>query len=372
MRRGWRWLVVAAASALLVALPFTVRLLPAGHSAVSAADLLARVQGSANVQYSGYAESSGGLALPVTTNRFNSINDLFGGSTQLRVWWRASDDWRVDAIDLAGEKDIRRDHVGVWTWDYESNTAERSVASVIPVVRLPRADDLLPAPLSRRLLSQVSAAHATRLPVARIAGHYAAGLRVHTDDARSTIDHIDVWALPSSGLPVRVRVYGKGDSAPVLASTMLDLSTSPPAAAQTAFRPADSAKVRSGEFSDIVAAMDQFGQSRPPSELAGLRRQPLQLGSVGVYGQGVTLLVAVPLPTRLARTLARQLAGTPGSVTVGGGGFDVGAVSIGVGPLNLLLSLEGIDDARWLLAGTVSAATLAAAAAQLPPAAGFR
>ncbi len=371
MRRGWRWLVVAAVTATLVALPFAARLLPVAHSSISAARLLIRVQGSAGVQYSGYAESSGGLALPVTS-QFNSINDLFGDRTQLRVWWRAADDWRVDSINLSGERDLRRDRLGVWTWDYESNTAEHFAEAVVPVVRLPRADDLVPATLARRLLSQAGPAQVTRLPDARIAGHDAAGLRLHTADARSTIEHIDVWALPANGLPVRVEVYGREDSAPVLTSSLLDLSTSAPPASQTAFRPAVTAKVRSNQFGDIVAAMDQFGQSTPPPQLAGLLRAPLQLGSVGVYGQGVTALVAVPVPRRLARTLARQLAGTPGSVAVSNGGSEIGALSISVGPLNLLLSAEGVDDARWLLAGTVTSPTLVSAVAELPPAAGFR
>lgn len=364
MRRGWRWLVVAAGTAVIVALPFAVRLLPAGHSSISTAALLTRIQASAGVQYSGYAESSGGLALPVTT-RFNSINDLFGDRTQLRVWWRGTHDWRVDSINFAGERDLRADRFGVWTWDYESNTAERFVDAVIPIVRLPRADDLVPASLARRLLSQAAAAQVTRLPDARIASHDAAGLRLHTADPRSTIGHVDVWALPGNGLPVRIKVYGKGDSAPVLASSMLDLSLSRPAAALTAFRPAPSAKVRSSGFGDIVAAMDQFGQSTPPSQLAGLRRTPLNLGAVGVYGQGVTVLVAIPVSPRLARSLYDQVSVTPGSAAVGAG------VSISVGPLSLLLSGPGFAGARWLLVGTVTAPTLVAATAELPPAAGF-
>jgi hypothetical protein len=365
MTRAWRWLVVAVATGLLVALPSAARLLPVGHSAINAADLLSRIKTSADVRYSGYAEATGGLALPVTT-RFNSINDLFGDSTRLRVWWRASDDWRVDAVNLAGEHDLRRDRTGVWTWDYESNTAERAVADVAPVVRLPRADDLVPATLTRRLLSQATAAEVTRLPDARIAGHDAAGLRLRPGDPRSTIEHVDVWALPASGLPVRIEIFGAGSSAPVLASSLLDLSTAAPARSDTAFAPPADAKVRSGRESDIVAAIDQFGVSTPPPSLAGLARQPVNLGSVGVYGRGVTLLVAVPIPRRLARTLFTQLSTTPGSAEAAGG------IAVGVGALHLLLSAPGLDDARWLLAGTVTPSTLVTASAQLPPAAGFR
>lgn len=366
MTRAWRWLVVCAATAVVLVLPLASRLLPLGHSSISAAALLARIQASGGVRYSGYAESTGGLALPVTTDRFNSLNDLFGGDAQLRVWWRAADDWRVDAISLAGESDLRQDRTGTWAWDYESNTAARTAEAVAPIVRLPRADDLVPATLARRLLSQAGPTRVTRLPDARIAGHDAAGVRLLTDDARSTIEHIDVWALPSNGLPVRVKIYGRGESAPVLSSSLLDLSTSTPASSATEFQPAAAAKVRSGQDADIVAAIDQFGQSNPPAQLAGLRRQALDLGAVGVYGQGVTVLVALPLPSRLARTLATQLAATPGSSAVGVG------IALGVGPLNVMLSPPGLNDARWLLAGTITPATLASATAQLPPAVGFQ
>jgi hypothetical protein len=365
MRRGWRWLVVAAGTAAFVALPIAARFVPAGHSSISAAGLLARIQASAGVQWSGYAESTGGLALPVT-DQFNSINDLFGDTTQLRVWWRATDDWRVDAINLTGESDLRGDRNGTWTWDYESNTARRTVGNIAPVIRLPRADDLVPASLARRLLSQASPIQVTRLPQVRIAGHGAAGLRVHTQDARSTIDHIDVWALPSNGLPVRVKVYGVGDSTPVLASSLLDLSTAAPAPSDTDFEPTPGARVRSGQGNDIVAAIDEFGRSSPPAEVAGLPREPLHLGAVGVYGRGVTVLVAVPLPPRLARTLIDQLTATPGASEVRA------RVSVNVGPVNLMVSGPGFDSARWLLVGTVTPATLESAADDLPPAVGFR
>ena len=383
MRRVWRWVVVVAGTAVVVALPFAVHLVPVGHSSIDAATLLARIQHSADVQYSGYAESTGKLALPVT-DRFNSVNDLFGGTTQLRVWWRATDDWRVDSISAAGETDLHADRTGTWTWDYESNTAIRTADAVAevdgsprsersgaatsapPVVRLPRSADLLPATLARRLLSQASAAQVTRLGDARVAGHDAAGLRVHTADARSTIDHVDVWAVPGVGLPVRVEVYGRGDSVAVLGSALLDLSLAAPTPSDTAFHPAATANVRSGEQGDILTAIEQFGRNAPPPQLAGLDRQHLDLGAIGVYGRGVTMLVAIPLPDRLAGSLADDLAGTPGVPATDA------AISIGVGPLNLLLSVPGLDGARWLLIGTVTAATLTTAAEQLPPAVGFR
>ena len=82
------------------------------------------------------------------------------------------------------------------------------------------------------------------------------------------------------------------------------------------------------------------------------------LGSVGTYGTGLTVLVAVPLPGRISRPLREQLEATPG-VTVA-----VAGIKLAVGPLSLLLT-QPIDRRSWLLTGTVSAATLDRAAAEL-------
>ncbi|HEX8767898.1 MAG TPA: hypothetical protein VF714_05975, partial [Jatrophihabitans sp.] len=187
-----RWLVVLAGLAVLVALPSVVGALPARTGDISAAELLRRINSSAGRPYSGYAEATGGLALPVTS-RFGSLADLFGGRTQLRAWYRSSDSWRVDAISFAGEVDIHHDASGDWAWDYESNTVDRTGSPVAPQVRLPTAADLLPPELGRRLLSQAEPGEATRSGSDRIAGRSAPGLRLTPDQAISSISHIDVW-----------------------------------------------------------------------------------------------------------------------------------------------------------------------------------
>src|SRR3954447_2713620 len=61
-----RWGIVAALVAVLAALPSVIGALPASDSGVSAPELRARVLASDGVGFSGYAESAGGLALPVT------------------------------------------------------------------------------------------------------------------------------------------------------------------------------------------------------------------------------------------------------------------------------------------------------------------
>ena len=61
-----RWSAVTALVVALVALPLVLRALPAEDRDVSATDLRDAVLASADVGFSGYAVSAGGLALPVS------------------------------------------------------------------------------------------------------------------------------------------------------------------------------------------------------------------------------------------------------------------------------------------------------------------
>lgn len=350
--------MVAAGVAVLVSLPVLVGALPARTDGASAQQLADRVRGSAAVGYSGYAEAVGGLRLPLTED-FSALTDLFGDRTRMRVWWRGERDWRVDTLTPTGERGLHRDASGLWNWEYEAGTAVRTTD---PDVRLPRAADLEPAALGRRLLSEARAGELSRLPGRRVAGRDTAGLRLRPADPGTTIDRVDAWVDSGTGLALRVEVYGRGESRPVVETSFLDFVPSTPAAATTAFTPPDPDRTWRETNPDLAAQIDVFSPVVPPSELAGLplRRRVEGLGSIGTYGTGLTVLVAVPLPGRIAGPLEDQLAKTPG-VTVSDAGSRV---QLAVGPLSLLL-VDTPGRGSWLLTGTVTAATLDRAAAEL-------
>jgi hypothetical protein len=363
VRRGsWRWAVVAVAVAALVALPTAIGALPARSSDVSAAELLARVKASGSVGHSGYAESVGGLDLPLTSD-FTALTSLLGDRTRIRSWWRGEQDWRVDTVQTTGEAGTYRASDGIWSWDYEQDTIIRTSE---PTVRLPRVSDVEPAALARRLLSEARPADVSRIPSRRVAGRDAAGLRLRPSDSGTTIDRVDVWVDVPTGLALRVEIYGKNAARPVLETAFLDFSSQPPPPSATRFTPADPSEVRGETNPDLAAAINIFAPVVAPPTLAGLpgRQGIIGLGSVGSYGSGLTLLVAVPLPGRISRPLRDQLARTPGATKTAQG------VRIAVGPLSLLLT-DARERRSWLLTGTVTAATLDTAAAQLqaqPPA----
>jgi outer membrane lipoprotein-sorting protein len=365
MVRLWRWLVVTCGVAGLVALPAIISAWPVHRSDELPGQLLSRILNSQRIAYSGYAESSGGLGLPVT-RQFGSVADLFGGTTQLRVWWRGSTDWRVDQIEPVGETDTFTQSRGTWTWDYESNRATWTGPSTNVDVRLPAAADLLPTNLARRLLSQAHSGEVSRLGSRRIAGRTAPGLRLRPAEPASTVDHVDVWADQRTGLPLRVDVYGKGPGGSVLTTSFLDFSPRTPSASTLSFAPPRTARVDIQNQQDVAAAIDQFGDATPPDRLAGLDRNPRlpSFGAIGIYGDGVTEFAAVPLPDRITYSLVDQLKGVALSSPAG--------LSMSVGPLSLMLTTPDDLGGSWLLTGTVTLHTLTVAAGQLPSSLGLR
>lgn len=349
--------MVALGVAVLVSLPLAVGALPARTDPTSAADLLESVRRSGMQGYSGYAEAVGGLRLPLTDD-FSALTDLFGDRSRLRVWWRGEQDWRVDTVQATGETGLYRDVEGLWTWEYERGTALRTTD---PAIRLPRAADLEPAALGRRLLSEARPAELSRLPARRVANRSAPGLRLRPADPGSTVERVDVWVDRGTGVPLRVEVYGAGAPArPVVETAYLDFSADLPPVGTTWFSPPYPGRVRSELNPDLAAAINVFSPVVPPLELAGLpvRTRVEGLGSVGTYGTGLTVLVAVPLPGRVSRPLREQLSGTPG-ITVTPLGLR-----LAVGPLSLLLT-DPPGRRGWLLTGTVSADTLDRAAAEI-------
>ena len=355
----WRWLVVVLGVAVLVATPGVIARLPVGSAVDSpaAADLLARVQASVDTPYSGYAESTGGVVLPIT-DQLGSLPDLLGDTTTMRTWFRGPEDWRVDTIRLGGERDLYRHAGELWRWDYEQNTAVLTPGGE-PRLRLPREQDVLPTTLGHRLLSEARPAEVSSVPARRIAGRDAPGLRLVPTEPRTTISTVDVWVDPGSALPLRVDVRGAGSTRPTISTAFLDFSAERPDEALTTFTPPPGAQVQVQDGTDVASFADRLDTAVQPGELAGLPAAERGLGSVGVYGRGVTTLVAVPLPARAGRSLDDQLTRAPGAVT------DDDGVALAVGPLSLRVTRSGPDARRYLLAGTVDADTLSAAAQAL-------
>lgn len=352
MRAAQRWMLAGVATALVVLTPYAGRLHRVGDPAVSTATLVGEVRDSASTGYSGTVEVLGQVGLPIT-DHFSDLADLFGGRTRLAVWWRDDSEWRVDRLLDTGEVDLFHRGTHTTEWNYERGVARTSRD---PEIRLPRDSDLLPPEVARRALDGQPNQNVSRLSPRRVAGVDAAGLRVRITDPRSTIDHVDLWVDPATGVTLEARVYG--DSAqPAVTTSFTTYQSGAPAVALTRFRPAPGVPDYPDRVIDIADAADQYAPVHTPTSVAGFARTSGV--AAAVYGSGLTRILVIPLPFRDAEVLASQLARS-------GGRTVHGQRLLRVGPLGVMVTgVSGPPGVRWLVGGTVTDATLLRAAADL-------
>jgi hypothetical protein len=352
-----RWLLVAAVAAGLASAPTLVRALPAEDSDVGAAALATSIREAHDLAWSGEVRSQGSLEVPVTGSVLGGVPRLLGERSDLRVWWRGPEDWRVDRLRSTGESDLLRDGGLVVRWNYEANKA--GFAPYSPI-RLPDDADLVPVELAHRMLAGAQASELSRLPARRIVGHSAAGLRLVPADERSTIARVDIWADTATGLPLRVDVYGDTQRRrPVLSSEVTAVTMHRPSKEETNFHLSPSIDFSRGVALDDAAGANAFAPFLPPEEVAALPRlgNADDFGAVGVYGRGPTAILAVPLRDFVAGGLRSQLRKSPASTDYGT------SIALEIGPLSVLLA--DVAGGHFLVAGTVTPATLRLAARDL-------
>jgi hypothetical protein len=352
---------VACGVALLCGLPAIISAWPVAASPLSASALRARILGSADVPYQGYAESSVDLGLPELPD-LGDVTALLDGITDQYAWYRSPSRWRADVVTAAGESDTYQTGLGIFQWDYSDNLLTQIVGS--QPVRLPRAADLLPPALARRLLGFAAPAdHLSRLPSQRVAGIDAAGLRLVPADATTTVGAIDIWADPANGLPVEVSVTGRGSAQPILVARFLDLSEQRPSLVTVTPAPAPDVGFTTTELPDVSGILNGFGPPLP-GQLAGMNRVPASGGltDVAAYGTGFSRFAVLPLPYRVgvsALNAARD---------AGAGGINLanGTGALIQTPLLTVLLAQSLSGGPvYLLAGTVSPALLTRAGSDL-------
>jgi hypothetical protein len=355
-----RWAVVAVVTAVLVSVPSVVAALAPSGEPADPARLRALVLGSAGRPYQGYAESSGSLALPELPN-LAAATALFSGRTPMRAWYAAPDRYRVDILGTAGEHDVYRLPDGEYTWDYGDNTLTRLIGE--PTVRLPRAGDLLPPELARRILQAAKDDPVRTLPGRNVAGVAASGLRLVPADPDTTIGQVDVWADPASGLPVRVEVTARGQQAPILVTEFQQLEQTTPVV--EAPRPVLGSGFTVASAPDISDTLGAFSQVPLPASLRGRPVASSNFGGIAgaaLYGAGLASFVVVAVPRNVA-IAASDAAGKAGGTQVK---LPVGTlVQLSITPLSLAIVRSTASRRSYLLAGTVTADVLRSAADEL-------
>jgi hypothetical protein len=198
----------------------------------------------------------------------------------------------------------------------------------------------------------------------RVAGIAAAGLRITPGDPASTVAHIDIWAQPSTGLPLLVDVFGRGSRQPALETQFLQVSSwhpvrailTPQRGAGTAFTQATAA--------DLSGALGNLGPVILPGSLAGRARVPAPPGfdQVGIYGRGLATFAVLEINGATGLSLiggARANGGTVLKVRHGVG------VIVSTSLITAVLLHPSATAGTFVLAGFVNRQVLKQAALQL-------
>lgn len=310
-----RWAAVGAAIAVLCALPSVVSALPVHASGVAPDALRSRMLASAGHPYQGYVETGGRLDLPQLP-QLGAVSSLLSGTTRIRTWFAAPDEWRTDVLTDTGEQDVYQTGEGTLSWNFETGQVTQVLGD--PAVRLPRADDLTPPKLGLRLLHTAAAADGlAALPARDIAGIAAPGLEIRPLSPDTTIGRVDLWADPATGVPLQVEVYGRSASSPVLSSRFLDFSAARPADSTAMFDIPDGTPVATVNSSDINSLLDTRARFPLPAELAGQPAKPVLDGygaDVSGYGSGFATFAVLFLGDRIgdsALSAATQAGAAP-------------------------------------------------------------
>ncbi|RSM46089.1 hypothetical protein DMA12_12460 [Amycolatopsis balhimycina DSM 5908] len=355
-----RWAVAAAAAVVLVSAPSVVAALAPAGAAADPARLRALVLDSAGRPYQGYAESTGSLALPELPN-LGSVTALFSMKTPMRAWYAGPDRYRVDILGTAGEHDVYRLPDGEYTWDYGDNTLTELIGE--PAVRLPRAGDLLPPELARRILRAAGNDRVSALPGRNVAGVAASGLRLVPADPDTTIGQVDVWADPATGVAVRVELTARGQRAPIFVTEFRELAQTTPVV--EAPRPALGSGFTVASAPDVASVLGAMGEVPLPAKLAGRPVTSPGFGGIegaALYGNGLASFAVIAVPRTVAAA-AGDAAGKAGGTQVKLAAGTV--VQLSITPLSLAIVRSAVSRRSYLLAGTVTPDVLKSVADEL-------
>lgn len=359
-----RWASVCAGLALLCSVPAVVGAWPVSAARVDPAVLRDRILAAdaSRAAYAGYAESDGSLGLP-DLPAIDNVGALLGSHTRLRTWESALGS-RVDVLTPTGERDLYSRDGHLTAWDFENNVTTDLYGE--PGLRLPRAADLVPPRLARRLLGGSRGDERLEsLPARRVAGVAAAGLRLVPTDPETTVARVDIWADPRTGLPVEVRVTGRDGGAPGLRSRFLDLDQGPAAVPPDVVTPPypEGGERAESRVTAVGDRIDRFAPEILPERLAGRASSQVVEGgrALRTYGRGFSTFGAIALPGGLAFRVF-DAARTAGAQAVP---VKDGEAMLLRTPLVNLLVVVAPGGAGFVLAGPVTVELLTTAANEL-------
>ncbi len=380
-RRLRSWLPVAVVPAVAIVGVLTVPL-QAGAAVdlpdKTPAQVLAMI-GDSNVKaLSGTIEQASELGLPSLPRTgsgadasASSALELLTGTHTARVYLNGPDNIRVQVMDRLAERDLVRNASDIWMYNSKDNTALHVTLPDPTGMTRPPADDLqqTPAKLAERMLAAIDPSTAVTVGKdTRVAGRTAYELRLTPRTDATLVGEVSIAVDSETGMPLRVEVQARGQSAPAFSLAFTKLSLEAPNSDLFDFTPPAGAKVEQKSLPDASALHEKAmsGAKMPASEgeakklVEELKAGQMKAGQmtngggmlpgVTVDGTGWASVVELPAGTVSADVFANPLLAQVTESIDGGRLLSTALVTVLV-----------TDDGR-VFAGSVPAARLQAAA----------
>ncbi len=262
LTRRWRWVVPASVLGVVAVSAAALPVLADDPDLPerTAEQLLTDLEAAELVPMSGTFTHTADLGLPEvpqTGTGSPSLLALVGGTTSARLWYGGDDMQRLSLMGTLSETDIVHNGDDVWYWTSSDNSAVHvSLAEGTPdVTQAP----VTPQESAEQALDAVDPSTAVSVDgTAKVAGRSAYELVLEPRDDATLIGQIRLAVDSETSLPLRVRVYAKGESEPSLESGFTSVSFEAPSESVFQFTPPEGAKVSESE-----ELAKQHGEARP-------------------------------------------------------------------------------------------------------------
>ena len=385
------WLPVAVVPAVVIIGALTVPL-QAGAAVdlpdKTPAQVLAMIGDSSVRALSGTIEQTSELGLPELPSAgtgsgsnagtgasasASSALELLTGSHTARIYVDGPDNLRVQIMDRLAERDLVRNATDLWMYNSKDNTALHVALPDQVGMTGPSTDSdqqtpaqQTPAQLAERMLAAIDPSTAVSVGKdTRVAGRTAYELRLTPRTDETLVGEVSIAVDSETGMPLRVEVLARGQSAPAFSLAYSTLSLTAPDADRFEFTPPAGASVEEKALPDASALHEKMSDAAMPgiedgkmptteAEAKALAEQ-FKIGGgmlpgVSVAGTGWASVVELPAGTVSADVLADPMLAQV-TESVDGGRLLSSAL------INVLVT----DDGR-VFAGSVPSARLQAAA----------
>ncbi|HEY5319683.1 MAG TPA: DUF2092 domain-containing protein [Galbitalea sp.] len=347
MARNWlRWTPAIAAVVVVTAAAVGMPMAANASAALPAktpAQVLELVASSHVTAFSGTIEQTSDLGLPAlpTTGAFAksttaSTLALLTASHTARVYVDGTKDVRIQVLDQLAERDAIRNGNDLWLYDSQGNSVQH--ATLTPRTHgIPTgsAAAVTPSQLATELLAKLAPTSTVSVGAdVRVAGRSAYDMVLRPKASDTLLGSVSIAVDAATGMPLRVGVTARGQSASAVSVAFSSLSLAAPASSLFTFTPPANAKVTQLK-SDTATRAPKTGSA--PART--------------VTGKGWDAVVTIPTGSSDAKLTSSPLFKELTTAVAGGRVLHTSLV-------NVLITTDG-----RILAGSVSVARLQAVAA---------